>query len=247
MDCPNIRQLLAYRRPGGPPELAPEDASVLDRHLAGCPSCASAARRQDGFDAALGAAMQAVTTPVGLRDRLLTDALARSGAIWRRTVYQYVTAAAILVMTALTTAGVGLLLRPTFDTDQVAAEFGTRYEVPEPAVRNFLSNADVPLTLPRDFNFALFDGIGYEKIEGRMVPWVQFRLPPQPGANRPDSARVLIVRKSRFKLDTDRFRTTQNSFFNVLAIPDNGQAVGYVILFTTPKLDIFLNPTVPTF
>jgi hypothetical protein len=242
MDCPSARLLLAYRRPGGPAELAPDDAAALDRHLAECPACAAAAHRQAGFDAALGSAMRAVTAPVGLRDRLITDALARSGAIWRRTVYQYATAASILLMTALTTAGIGLALRPAFDTDRVANEYATRYEVPEPSVRDFLGRADVPTTLPYDFNFALLDGVGYDRIDGRMVPWVQFRLPPRQGDHRPDTARVLIVRKSRFKLDPDQFRNTQNSFFNVLAIPDDGRGVGYVILFTTPALDPFLKP-----
>jgi hypothetical protein len=242
MDCPSARLLLAYRRPGGPAELTPEDAATLDRHIAECPACAAAARRQDGFDEALGSAMRAVTTPVGLRDRLITDALARSGAIWRRTVYQYATAASILVMAALTTAGIGLALRPAFDTDQVANEYANRYEVPEPSVRDFLAKADVPTTLPYDFDFALLDGVGYDLINGRMVPWVQFRLPPRDGAQRPDTARVLIVRKSRFRLDPNQFRNTQNSFFNVLVVPDDGRGVGYVILYTTPALDLFLKP-----
>ena len=246
MDCPSARLFLAYRRPSGPAEFAPEDAAALDQHLAGCPACAAVFHRQDGFDAVLGTAMRAVTTPVGLRDRLITTALARQGAIWRQTVYQYVTAASILVMTALTTAGIGLALRPTFDTDQYAIEHANRFEVPEPSVRDFLAKANVPTTLPYDFNFALLDCVGYDRIDGRMVPWVQFRLPPRQGDHRPDTARVLIVRKSRFKLDPDQFRNTQNSFFNVMAIPDDDRGVGYVILFTTPDLDRFLNPALPT-
>lgn len=248
MDCPSTRLLLAYRRPGGPAELAPEDGAELDRHLAECPACATAARRQDGFDAAVGAAMRAVTAPAGLRDRLLTDALARSGAIWRRTAYRYATAAAIMVMTALTTAGLGLALRPAFDTGRVGNEYALRYEVPESSVRDFLARADVPTTLPYNFDFALLDSpgeVGYDRIDGRYVPWVQFRLPPQPGAVRPDVARVLIVRKSRFKIDPDRFRDSQNSFFTVLVTPDDGSGVRYVILYTAPSLEQFLKPVQP--
>jgi hypothetical protein len=247
MDCPDARLLLAYRRHGGPAEFAPEDAAALDRHLAGCPGCAAAARRQDRFDAAVAGAMRAVVVPAGLRDRLITDALARRGAAWRRAAYRYATAAAAAVVAALTLTGGVLALRPVFDTDLPATAIAHQTEAPEQSVREFLTGQGLPESLPYDFNFALLDrgaGLGYEEIDGRMVPRVVFQLPPQqqPGAIRPDFAKVYIVRQGHFKLNPDKFRNTQNSFCTVLVVPDNGRGVGYVVVFTTLTLDPFLKP-----
>jgi hypothetical protein len=244
MDCTSARLLLAFRRPGGAAELSAEDAADLDRHLAGCPGCAAAARRQDGFDRAVAAAMRTVPVPAGLRERLLAETLARRGAIWRRTVAESATAAALVVVFVLTVAAGVLSFRPKFDTDRLADAQGQAIEQPERAVRDFLQAQGLPAALPRDFNFALLDApaLGFEEIDGRYVPRVVFRLPPQPGATRPDFAKVYVVRKGLFRLDKDKFRTTQNSFCNVITVPDDGSGVGYVILFTTDTLDPFLKP-----
>jgi hypothetical protein len=243
MDCPNAQHLLAYRRPGGPAELAPEDAAALDRHLAGCPSCAAAVRRQDSFDAALASAMRSVSAPIGFRERLITDALARRGAAWRRTVYQYATAASILVMLGLTAAGFGFALRPAFDTGAVADEFARTSEDPERAVRAWLDRQGLPVDLPYDFDYRHYRQHGFETVEGRAVPVVLFGMPPQPGGFRPEAAKVFVVRASRFKIDEATFRATVNSFCTVEVVPDNGRGVSYVILYTTPKLGPFLKPT----
>ena len=64
MECNVARQLLAFRRSGGPAELAPEDAADLARHLAGCPACAAVAGRQEAFDTAVATAMKGVTVPI---------------------------------------------------------------------------------------------------------------------------------------------------------------------------------------
>ncbi len=242
MECPNARMLLAYRRPGGPAELAPEDADELDRHLAGCPACAAAARRQDGFDMAVGRAMRTVAVPAGLRDRLLTDALARRGLTWRRTAYQYAAAAAVVVLAVLTASGIGFALRPAFDADRPADQFAQRIENPEQTVRAWLAAQGLPQSLPYDFNFGLLADYGKETIDGRDVPVITFRA-ALPGAGRPDEVRVYIVRKSQFKLDEAKFRSVQNSFCNVQVVPDDGRGVGYAILFTSPSLEPFLKPT----
>jgi hypothetical protein len=247
MDCTSARLLLAFRRPGGAAELAREDAADLDRHLAGCPACAALARRQDGFDLAVARAMRTVAVPAGLRDRLVADALARRGAEWRRTAARYTVAAAALVMLALTTAGIGLALRPSFDTEKPPAGYANLVEDPERSVRGWLESEGLPTTLPRDFNYALLDtaaGLDYEKIDGRYVPRVVFRIPPRPDrpGDRADFAKVYVVRKGQFELDSRKFRNTQNSFCNVIVVPDDGSGVGYVILFTTDTLDPFLKP-----
>src|SRR5438132_10097906 len=118
MECSVARQLLAFRRSGGPAEFAPEDAADLARHLAGCPACAAAARRQEAFDTAVATAMKGVTVPPGLRDKLLTDALAKQGAMLRRKIYSHAAvAAAVLLAVGLAPGIVNRLTRQTLDSE----------------------------------------------------------------------------------------------------------------------------------
>src|SRR5215213_2036154 len=122
MECSVAYQLLAFRRPGGPAEFAPEDAADLARHLATCPACAAAASRQEAFDTAVATAMKGVTVPNALRDKLLTDALAKQGALLRRKIYSHAAvAAAVLLAVGLAPGLVNRLFRPTLDADAVAA------------------------------------------------------------------------------------------------------------------------------
>ena len=83
MECNAVRLLLAFRRPGGPSELAPEDLAAIDQHLAGCPACAANVAQSARFDAAIATAMRTVFIPVNLKARVLTATLAQQGALWR--------------------------------------------------------------------------------------------------------------------------------------------------------------------
>src|SRR5438874_172753 len=137
MECNVARQLLAFRRSGGPAEFAPEDAADLARHLAGCPACAAVAGRQEAFDTAVATAMKGVTVPSGLRDKLLTDALAKQGAVLRRKLYSHAAvAAAVLLAVGLAPGVVSLILRQPLDAEYVVNRDAERMDAPEQAVQS---------------------------------------------------------------------------------------------------------------
>jgi hypothetical protein len=239
MDCSVARQLLAFRRLGGPAELAPEDVAELDRHLAGCPTCAAAARRQDGFDAALGRAMKGVTVPSGLRDKLLTDALAKQGAMLRRKIYSHAAVAALVFLgVALAPGIVSRLLRPTLDPDAVAAQYDRESDDPDRATRDWLTGRGLPAEMPWDFDPRFCRLRCEAELAGRQVPMLEY-LVTRPG-ERPDFARVFITRDSQ--IDTTGARDAVGSFVNV-TIRKSGRFT-YVILHTCP-LDVFLKPQRP--
>jgi hypothetical protein len=243
MDCSACRQLAAFRRSGGPAELAPEDVAALDRHLAGCPACAALLVRQDVFDGSVSRAMRAVPVPAGLRDRLLADALARRGAEWRQSLGKGATALGIAVV-GLVVCWSGYLnfLRPAFDTVAVSDQFAAASETPEAAeadVRGWLAREGLPPDLPPalDFDYRYHQFHGYEEIDGRKVPVVLFA---QPGTGRLDTARVYVVRSGQF--DQYELQATQNSFCSVKVFQDGSSAIAYVVLYTSATLDSFLKP-----
>ena len=239
MECSVARQLLAFRRSGGPAELAPEDAADLDRHLAGCPACAAAVGRQDAFDAAVARAMRGVTAPAGLRDKLLTDAMAKQGAMLRRKIYSYAAVAATVFLGVVLAPGVvALILRQPLDAEYVVNRDAERMDAPEQAVQAYLIRKGLPPQLPLDFNYSLHaDGSpGAALLGDDEVPMVRFET-LRPGEPRPDTCRVFVVRDTQY--DTSKLSGTVGSFVTVTVIKSGRYT--YVILHTAP-LDVFLKP-----
>jgi hypothetical protein len=242
MECRDARLLLAYRRPG---ELAAEERAALDGHLTQCPDCAADARRQDGFDAVVSQAMRSVAVPAGLRDRLLTDVLARQGAAWRTRVYRTVAyAASLLIAVGLVSGSALWLLRPTFDTTALADSYAQQVEDPERAFHDWLAGQGLPPALPLPFDFRLHHAHGQQTVAGRDAPYVEFLY--LAGQNRIETARVFIVRRGQFQFDDAALRPTVNSFCTVRVIRDDERGLAYVILFTSPTLDPFLRRDAPT-
>src|SRR5438067_12236471 len=99
MDCKTARLLLDFARPRAP-EVEPDDADALDRHLADCPACAALAGDERRLDDALGRAMRQVAVPDRLRQQVL-NRLEADRAEWYRRWYGHglraVLAASLLV------------------------------------------------------------------------------------------------------------------------------------------------------
>lgn len=237
MECNVARQLLAFRRSGGPAELAPEDAADLARHLATCPACATAAHRQEAFDTAIATAMKGVTVPSGLRDKLLAEAMAKQGALLRRKIYSHAAvAAAVLLAFGLAPGIVSLILRHPLDTEYVVNRDAERMDAPEQVVQTWLAKKGLPKELLADFNYSLYVSHGIEPLGDDEVPVVRFQA-LRPGEPRPDTARVFIVRDTQF--DTSKAVSTVGSFVTVTVIKSG--RFTYVILHTAP-LEVFRKP-----
>jgi hypothetical protein len=239
MECELARAVLLFRRAG---ELLPDDASALDRHLAGCPRCTEVVRREDAFDGSVATAMKAVTIPSGLRDRLLTEALARRGALVRQRVYHVLAYAAIALFGIVFIQGVITRInRVDLRPDQIASAYERSLESPEPAVRDWLSAQGLPSSLPLDFDYRLHRRHGPGELAGKVVPVIRFET-MRPGNHQPDFAEVFIVRDRQF--DASRAPDAQNSFVTVKVLRDEDRGLTYVIVHTIP-LDHFLKPPRP--
>ncbi len=92
MTCGEIQRFVDAYLDG---EFADEDRAELERHLAGCPACATEVRRQAAFKAALRAAWKRPPAPAALRARV-TAALAKEPTLrprWQRNLIRFAPAA----------------------------------------------------------------------------------------------------------------------------------------------------------
>lgn len=241
MGCDLARQLLAIRQAVGPAELSAEDAAVLDRHLAGCPDCSAEAARQAGWDNAVRSAMTAVPVPAGLRDRLIATAAARQAVRFRRTLTRYAAVAAVVLVAAPLGYGVYLRSRPVLDTAAIAEQSSREFEDQEAAVRALLTAEGLPTTLPQRFDYQKCRvKTGYARVGGEKVPCIDLTV-VRP--NQTDDLRVLIARRTQFRLDD--VRPAGSSFATVTADRDPANGLVYVYVASSPTLDPFLAPPAP--
>jgi hypothetical protein len=228
MDCSLSQLLLTLGRT----DLGSDDRAALDRHAAGCPSCAALARQVSGFDAAVAAAMAAVPVPPTLHDHLLTAAYARRGALWRRAVYRYAALAAGVVVAVGLVSGGLWRFRPALDGYALVNATEQGWEDRKTAVRDWLARQDLPPEFPAavdpDFQWYTFHGKG--ELGGREVPVVVF----QRGTHQ---ARVYVVREG--VLNTSGLQPEEGSIWRVDVVPHaTRRGVSYVILHTN-SLDLF--------
>ncbi len=96
MDCQDVRSLLAFTRKGGD-QIDPTERAAVQHHLDDCGDCAAALHSEELLDAALGAAMRAVSVPAGGKARLLAKLAANRPWPWAKLA----AAAALLLASSL--------------------------------------------------------------------------------------------------------------------------------------------------
>ena len=177
MTCSDYRLLIPFRKTG---DLLPEDAGLLDAHLASCPACSLLAAPSPA-DTAIQNAFQSVTVPSGLKERV-----SRAVAVERRTLAiqrlgRFGLLAAILVLLGFASWGVNGWMRPKLDTETIGIWNG--FEADESQVRSLvlswikseLKSENLLADMPLDFDFKYFASHGYEKWGRVYVPVVKFQ------------------------------------------------------------------------
>lgn len=232
MNCHHSRLLLAFR----PDELAGDDRAALDAHLQTCPTCSAAAKNGTAADAAIRKAMLAVPVPSGLQAKLHAAVSTKQSAVWRRKAGWIGAALAASVLVA-TTIWAGLYLsRPTLGSDEMVVLLDRERLMKEQAVGEWLRSEGLPADLPRPFEYGYHAFHGTQPLKGMKVPSVVFH-------NGQHQCRVYIIRKGDVRTPTDGWKDATGSEFNITTVEENGLV--YVIAYTSPTLDPFLQPARP--
>jgi hypothetical protein len=240
MQCRDAEFYLRLRRQAND-ELGSDVTADLDRHLAGCSECSLASRSIQSFDCAVASAMKAVAIPAGLRDKLLTQALAHRGTVLRRKVYQLAALAASLFLVMGLVFGFFSASRPRLDVGAMAWDQSEQFQNPDVAIRNWLSAEHLPTDLPLPFNTALFVAHGYERVQGKEVPVIVFGNPP--GSTGNEFAKLYFFRTNgEFRIDPEKLHDFEASNTSAKVLRDQPHAPGvvFVIIHTGRDLTPFL-------
>lgn len=228
MDCQTARLLLGLARDCGP-----DDAAVLDAHLADCGGCQGFAAAQIGFDAAVALAMKSVPLPTGGAERAVREALVKRAAVVRRQWLLGAGGVLAAVIVAVVSYGVFLGTRPRVDTAELAQTFDYRRDDPERFVAEWLRANRLPAGLPHRLNYRFLLDATRSDVDGKSVPCLQF-------VRGNETLRVYILSRSQFRLDG--LQAAQSSFATVQTVPESPAHPGfaYLLLYTSPTLDPFL-------
>lgn len=134
MLCRDSQFYLRLRRHAGD-ELGTDVAADLDRHLAGCSTCAADAHCAASFDRSVAASMRTVPVPTALRDKLFTQASTYHGGVIRRQAYKVAALAASVLLAVGIGFGVFSVSRPRIDTDELVRIADDQLQNPDAALR----------------------------------------------------------------------------------------------------------------
>ncbi|MCZ2341512.1 MAG: zf-HC2 domain-containing protein [Bacteroidales bacterium] len=239
MNCDVAHILMLCRRPSGPGDLTPEDAHLLDQHLAECPECSRILESTLAFDRSAAQVMRNVPVPTAGKQQLLTQITTRQARAFRRTWYFRATMTVLAGVTVLMGYGVIRAARPQFEPDSLAWQKDQERQDPAWAVREWLTQEGFSPDLPADFNLQLCTAFGRFPVQGRSVPGLEFRyLDPQTG--REEIAWLYLLADARFQFPN--LDPARSSYFTSQILHDDRKQSGivYVVLYTTPTLQPFL-------
>jgi hypothetical protein len=186
---------MPFARP--PAELPAEERAVVERHLAECPLCRDAARREQQFDAAVSRAMRSVEVPAGLREQIGTGlAQQRGRTLQRRTLAVVALAASVLV--ALSFPLGWWSSHKTIDLDQIITDEDTRFVISHGTsremVEQYFKGRGVRAEYPTDFDYRMLTNIDVVNLNGIDVAMLEFTNGPN---NR---ARIYILPRRDFRV-----------------------------------------------
>lgn len=239
MDCNTARMLSTFFGRQGS-ELAPEDASALEAHIASCPGCAGAVQFERAFDDRVAKAMLAVPIPANLKTKLLDGIAADRGAWYRKKFYGVAGLAAtiLLAIGGVVAWQIGTAPELTFDG---IAQQADQWEKERPKeARAFLAEHGIDFQPERPLDLNLAESSGLRKFQGKDVPAVYL-------SNRIKnaSATIYVVRDSDFKWKNlpQGVSSLQSVYgFQVAVLRDRQRSdVGYVVVFTGAGLEVFLD------
>jgi hypothetical protein len=238
MECRTARLLLSFHRPKTP-ELEACAVASLNDHLADCSECESFARAEHQIDRQLALAMQHVSVPADLRQRLLTQLQAERRTWYRRLPHRHPRVAAAVAVLLLFVAGlaVAAVTRPPrpLDLTAIADNWNARVPASSEAVQKFFEHHGFKVVVPPEFDYQYLDWYELQEFAGKSVPHLRF-------VRGQNYASVYILSASQFdvRAAADQPREGSGRFTVELRLGPANSNVAYLIKYTGGSLDGFL-------
>jgi hypothetical protein len=239
VDCSTARMLATFFGRQGS-ELAPEDAAALDAHLAGCPRCAELVKFERAFDDRVANAMLAVPVPANLKGRLLDGITAQRASWYREKAWALAGLAAAVLLTIGGVIAWQIRTAPELTADAIVVDADETARNQGAKISRVLGERGLEFNPERPFDLNQFVDAAMGELKGRKVPVIYFRNGPKNA-----DAKVFVVRDRDFNwknLPQDGSSAPPSLYgFQVALIRDARRSdVAYVVVFTGPGLDAFL-------
>jgi len=239
MDCKTARLLLHFARPLSP-ELDSAEHEALTAHLADCAECQQLRHSEQQLDARIGQAMRAVPLPPNLRERILHSIDVRHRAAHRpRLLRMAVSLAASLLLVAV---GWYFWSHSLTRIDLEAMDPEAVGFLPDSAeqIEQAFRERGIVVQAPARFNYGWLTYLDTTQRWGRQVPFVHLQ---RGGA----FVRIYLLDGEQFDLNHLEAHPMAPSGRVMLKwlgrSPDH--RFGYLVEYTGPSLEPFLNSTLP--